>query len=708
MVVSLKNELLQSETYSVKSLLRRYRYIFLLLLIMAVSFGLYVPKYGLIYDGGLYASLGYSLQHDGSYVFNGAPGDVPPAYSVFLAFSILLLGEKGIFTVTPFFSALLICTVFFIFRREFDEEIAFLGALLVLFNPPIFFYAVQVVRDLPLMAFVMLSYLLFLKEERGKMSEMFLGVMMGLAFLTTYAAIVYLLPIFIHAIYTRKTFKIPLIAALILLLPWMAWSYANHGSFLVSHSSYLTKEIGKDIGRFFTFIVPLLVRWSFPPMFLIFFFGVTETLKKDRLNPLVLLLVLSLIMGVLWPEKEIRYVFFTILLIVYFALVFLSRFKKSHVMIFLLIVLVFQGYSTYTLVEANTYQDILFEDAGHWLRDNTPEDARILSYSYRQVNYFSHRVTFQPPKEVDKVEGFIGQHNVNYAVVDTYAKYTPAYMYTYLDRYKLLKTFQRGSHEIRIYELTNPSQLTVILSFDFESPDGADKIPLILEVLKEHKANATFFVTGATARDYPEIVRGIKDAGYEIGSHGYNHEFPIFEKEDAELFAEIFNRSFDYEWNRSVKSVENFEYVLKESREWIKNATGLFPRSYRSPILTPSLTKDMRYIDVVEKVGFTIDSSILRRSMVEETLERPTNVKIVPASFSDAELKNKEFILHLAREHSSRDEPLVVFFHPWRFSEEGHFENFENFLDEIESRYLQIEYMSIEGYVAEERGQQNI
>ncbi|MFQ5800321.1 MAG: polysaccharide deacetylase family protein, partial [Candidatus Hydrothermarchaeales archaeon] len=405
-----------------------------------------------------------------------------------------------------------------------------------------------------------------------------------------------------------------------------------------------------------------------------------------------------------WPKKDERYVLFVFILFVYFALIFLSRFRKSHVLLFLLIALVFQGYSTYQLVEANTYQNILFEDAGHWLRDNTPEDARVLTQSNRQVNYFSHRMTFQPPKEVERVERFISYYNTSYAVVDTYEKVTPAYAYTYFDRYKLVKTFRRGEDEIRIYNLSHPSRITVILSFDFEMPGGVKNIPRIFQILKEHNANATFFVTGAIAKDYPEIVREIMEEGYEVGSHGYYHEFPIFEEGDAELFAEEFNTTFEYVWGRSAKSEENFEEILKRAREEIKNATGSYPSSYRSPILTPSITKDMRYIEIVEKAGFTIDSSLLRRYIEEGMVERTKDITIVPASFSDAEFSNEGFVMELAREHSIKEEPLVVVLHPWKFSKEGHMHNFKDFLDEIERRYSYVEYKSIEGHVVDRKG----
>ncbi len=45
----------------------------------------------------------------------------------------------------------------------------------------------------------------------------------------------------------------------------------------------------------------------------------------------------------------------------------------------------------------------------------------------------------------------------------------------------------------------------------------------LLEILAEHKAKGTFFVLGAVADDFPELIAQIQEAGHEIGVHGYYH-----------------------------------------------------------------------------------------------------------------------------------------------------------------------------------------
>ncbi|MBI1334805.1 MAG: polysaccharide deacetylase family protein [Armatimonadetes bacterium] len=45
----------------------------------------------------------------------------------------------------------------------------------------------------------------------------------------------------------------------------------------------------------------------------------------------------------------------------------------------------------------------------------------------------------------------------------------------------------------------------------------------LIKILKEEHVPATFFVVGFMAEKYPNLVRSIKAAGFEIGNHSYSH-----------------------------------------------------------------------------------------------------------------------------------------------------------------------------------------
>jgi peptidoglycan/xylan/chitin deacetylase (PgdA/CDA1 family) len=62
---------------------------------------------------------------------------------------------------------------------------------------------------------------------------------------------------------------------------------------------------------------------------------------------------------------------------------------------------------------------------------------------------------------------------------------------------------------------------TMYLTFD----DGPipEVTPQILEILKEHDIQATFFCVGENVWRNPDIFERIKDEGHNVGNHTYNH-----------------------------------------------------------------------------------------------------------------------------------------------------------------------------------------
>jgi len=52
---------------------------------------------------------------------------------------------------------------------------------------------------------------------------------------------------------------------------------------------------------------------------------------------------------------------------------------------------------------------------------------------------------------------------------------------------------------------------------------GEEFIPEMLETLKKHDSQATFFVTGIWAEKNPDLLKQMYDAGHSIQNHGYKH-----------------------------------------------------------------------------------------------------------------------------------------------------------------------------------------
>jgi len=67
----------------------------------------------------------------------------------------------------------------------------------------------------------------------------------------------------------------------------------------------------------------------------------------------------------------------------------------------------------------------------------------------------------------------------------------------------------------------NPAEKTIYLTFDNGYENGYTAP--ILDVLKEKRVPAVFFVTGHYVRDQPELIRRMVAEGHLIGNHSWSH-----------------------------------------------------------------------------------------------------------------------------------------------------------------------------------------
>ena len=93
------------------------------------------------------------------------------------------------------------------------------------------------------------------------------------------------------------------------------------------------------------------------------------------------------------------------------------------------------------------------------------------------------------------------------------------------------------SKDANIYATTSQiSHNKVALTFD----DGPSTNTLeILDILKEEKVNATFFVVGKNIEKYPEILSRIKKDGHQIANHSYSHSPKLYKQSQKTITYEI-------------------------------------------------------------------------------------------------------------------------------------------------------------------------
>jgi peptidoglycan/xylan/chitin deacetylase (PgdA/CDA1 family) len=142
--------------------------------------------------------------------------------------------------------------------------------------------------------------------------------------------------------------------------------------------------------------------------------------------------------------------------------------------------------------------------------------------------------------------------------------------------------------------------IQAVLGFDMETDIGSftpyyegvlHGMPVILEILARHGVTATFFFTGDAARKYPQVARRIADAGHEIGSHSLFHETvgdPLF----------------------GIPGItpllpEEVELRLLRATQWVEEAAGVRPVSFRAPRLFGSTAM----VNALETLGYAADAS---------------------------------------------------------------------------------------------------
>jgi peptidoglycan/xylan/chitin deacetylase (PgdA/CDA1 family) len=108
-------------------------------------------------------------------------------------------------------------------------------------------------------------------------------------------------------------------------------------------------------------------------------------------------------------------------------------------------------------------------------------------------------------------------------------------------------------------------------------------VPRLLRMLDRLRQRTTFFIPGWVAEAWPEVARSVRDAGHEIGHHGYRHE--------------------------SVRGADEATEIgyLERGLAALDAVLGIRPIGYRAP----SWDMNLRTPAILAGAGFRYDSGLM-------------------------------------------------------------------------------------------------
>lgn len=141
------------------------------------------------------------------------------------------------------------------------------------------------------------------------------------------------------------------------------------------------------------------------------------------------------------------------------------------------------------------------------------------------------------------------------------------------------------------------------IALTFDDGPNSEFTPLVLDLLKEHKAKATFFCIGQHIEKHPELFKRIIAEGHSVGNHTYSH-----------------SKSFGFFSTNKVTDELNRTIAL------VKELTGKQLNLYRPAfgVTNPMIEKAVKDLKVIS-IGWSVRSLDTTKRNEAAILDRITS-----------------------------------------------------------------------------------
>ena len=186
----------------------------------------------------------------------------------------------------------------------------------------------------------------------------------------------------------------------------------------------------------------------------------------------------------------------------------------------------------------------------------------------------------------------------------------------------------------------------------------------ILEVLRQKRVKATFFVLGFIAERHPGLIKKIERAGHEIATHGYAHRrvyrmLPDTFRQDLKKAVSIISGITDY----PVKGYRAPEWSIRDDSLWALNILQQEGFEYDSsmaplPIIgNPGYSKIPCRLKLDQGHLWEFPPLVATSPLVNLPLGGGWGLRIFPYNF----------IRFTIRKLNNQGRPAVIFLHPREF-----------------------------------------
>ena len=165
-----------------------------------------------------------------------------------------------------------------------------------------------------------------------------------------------------------------------------------------------------------------------------------------------------------------------------------------------------------------------FEVAGVALWRLGSEDTRIWSFYNQDLSLKGLK---KVPVDIKKFEDISSSYSVDFIgageILDILTTPSKGKVTIGIDKSDLLITSEKYITLPTCFVIKKTGERKKVIALTFDDGPDVNYTPAILDILKEYKVPATFFVTGINAEDHIPLVKRIYDEGHEIGNHTLLH-----------------------------------------------------------------------------------------------------------------------------------------------------------------------------------------